>query len=285
MAAARSAGIRNDGMAADAVQSLMLDHAGNLWIVAGGSVTRFDGTNFVSFLREKDIPITGVRSLAEDSAHHIYAVGFSAVAKFEDGHFVSVVGPSILGGDFPLRARIDRDGVIWILGTHAVIARRPEGSVKRYGAADGLRSFGLDGPVEIDCNGRFWVGTPGGLSRFDGNAFQTRMGFEHGPEHWSVRCIFEDREAISGWGRITDWCVCEMTFSASTAKRKVCPAMNRAPFARTARKGCGWAFSTMASFCFQEGRRPRECREGASSPSGKHGWESFRLPAGTACPG
>lgn len=185
---------KRDGIAADGIQSLLLDHAGNLWIVAGGSLTRFDGTKFVSFLREKDIPITGVRSVAEDSAHNIYAVGFSAVAKFEDGHFVSLIGPSILGGDFPLRATIDRDGVIWILGTHAVIARRPDGSIKRYGASDGLRSFGLDGAVELDRNGHFWVGTPGGLSRFDGKGFQTRTGFEHGPEHWSVRCIFEDRE-------------------------------------------------------------------------------------------
>ena len=186
---------RNDGMVGDAVLSMMLDHAQNLWIVSAGSVSRFDGKKFVSFLREKDIPITNVRSMTEDDHRNIYAIGFSAVARLDGDKFVTVIGPSVLGKDFPVKARVARDGTIWILGTHAVIARYPDGSVRRYGAADGLpASFGLDGAVELDRNGRLWVGTAGGLARLEGARFQARTGAEHDAERRSVRCIFEDRE-------------------------------------------------------------------------------------------
>jgi ligand-binding sensor domain-containing protein/two-component sensor histidine kinase len=186
---------RGDGMVADSVSSVMLDHAQSLWIVSAGSLSRFDGTKFVNFLREKDIPITTVRSIVEDGHHNIYAIGFSAIARLDNGKFVTVAGPSILGKDFPLTAQVDRDGTIWMLGTHAVIARRSDGSVRRYGAVDGLpASFGLDGAVELDRNGGLWIGTAGGLARLEGQRFQTRIGIEHGAEHGSVRCIFEDRE-------------------------------------------------------------------------------------------
>lgn len=186
---------RSDGMVGDSVLSMMLDHAQNLWVVSAGSVSRFDGKKFVSFLREKDVPITNIRSMTEDGHQNIYAIGFSAVARLENGKFVTVIGPSVLGKDFPVKARVAADGTIWILGTHAVIARYPDGSVRRYGVADGLpASFGLDGAVELDRNGSLWVGTAGGLARLEGRRFQTRTGVEHNAEHRTVRCIFEDRE-------------------------------------------------------------------------------------------
>ena len=37
---------------------LFVDHAGILWIVAGGNLSRFDGTRFTNFQRERDLPST-----------------------------------------------------------------------------------------------------------------------------------------------------------------------------------------------------------------------------------
>ena len=187
---------RHDGMVGDAVLSMMLDDAQNLWVVSSRQCQPLRWKEVVNF------PPRQRRSDHQRQIHdrgrpskNIYAIGFSAVAKLDGDRFVTVIGPSVLGKDFPVKARVARDGTIWILGTHAVIARHPDGSVRRYGAADGLpAAFGLDGAVELDRNGGLWVGTAGGLARLEGPRFQARTGAEHDAERRSVRCIFEDRE-------------------------------------------------------------------------------------------
>src|SRR5580700_6291380 len=48
---------RKDGLADDLVSALFVDHAGVLWIVAGGNLSQFDGSTFHNFMRERDISL------------------------------------------------------------------------------------------------------------------------------------------------------------------------------------------------------------------------------------
>ncbi len=184
-----------DGLPAGAVDSILIDHNGWLWMVVAGNLSRFDGAQFTNFVLGQDIPMQRVRAVAEDDGHHIYAAGYSAVARFENGRFSTVVGPDTVGADFPLAVRVDHGGTIWILGTRGVIARSPDGAIRRYEAGNGMpESFGLNGALELDRDGNVWVGTAGGVARLEGTHFQTRTGVEADDERTSVRSIFEDRE-------------------------------------------------------------------------------------------
>src|SRR5437868_6204063 len=47
---------KKDGLADNSVSALFVDHAGALWAVAGGNLSRFDRTAFSNYMRERDIP-------------------------------------------------------------------------------------------------------------------------------------------------------------------------------------------------------------------------------------
>jgi signal transduction histidine kinase/ligand-binding sensor domain-containing protein len=183
---------QKEGLPGNSVSSLFVDHAGILWIVAGGNLSRFDGSRFTNYLRELDIPINVVRAVTEDTQHILYVSGTNSVAKYENGKFLELIPAAALQADFPGKILADRAGNLWILGVRGLIRRSPEGKITRYGAREGLSdSFGLNTILE-DSGGSIWVGTDGGLARFEHGQFHTRV--ESSGEQSEVRCLLEDRE-------------------------------------------------------------------------------------------
>jgi signal transduction histidine kinase/ligand-binding sensor domain-containing protein len=182
---------RKDGLIDDLVSDLFVDHAGVLWIVAGGSLSEFDGDHFTNFARDKELPLRSVRAVTESPDHKLYICGNSSVVTMVDGRFVNVIGPSVLSLDFPSHIQADKAGNLWITGARGVVERRSDGSLKRYRRNEGLTdAFGMNTIAE-DGAGAIWVGTDWGLARLEGSRFrnlpETRDGI-------AVRCIFEDRE-------------------------------------------------------------------------------------------
>jgi signal transduction histidine kinase/ligand-binding sensor domain-containing protein len=185
----------NDGMAGDSVDSLFEDHTGKIWIVTEQGLSRFDGTKFVNFLCNQDIPVTKARTVVEDSRQNIYLTGWSAVAKLEDGKFTTVVPPATLDKDFPIDFQVDPKGTIWVLGTHELVARSPDGAIHRYTGGELLSGFfALSGTLKLDRNGNLWAGDGGGLARFRTENLEAGGGIERLASLGLVRCIFEDRE-------------------------------------------------------------------------------------------
>jgi signal transduction histidine kinase/ligand-binding sensor domain-containing protein len=183
---------QKEGLPGNSVSSLFVDHAGILWIVAGGNLSRFDGSRFTNYLRERDIPINVVRFVTEDGRHILYVSGTNSVAQYVDGKFVELIPAAALAADFPGKILADHAGNLWILGVRGLIRRSPDGKITRYGAREGLSdSFGLNTILE-DRGGSIWVGTDGGLARFEHGQFHTRA--EASGEQSEVRCLLEDRE-------------------------------------------------------------------------------------------
>ncbi len=183
---------QKEGLPANSVSSLFVDHAGILWIVAGGNLSRFDGSKFTNYLRERDIPINVVRAVTEDARHILYVSGTNSIAQYVNGKFVDLIPAAALQRDFPGTILADHAGNLWMLGVRGLIRRSPDGSITRYGAREGLSdSFGLNSILE-DRNGSIWVGTDGGLARFENGQFHTRA--EASGEQAEVRCLLEDRE-------------------------------------------------------------------------------------------
>ncbi len=183
---------QKDGLPGNSVSSLFVDHAGILWIVAGGNLSRFNGSRFTNYLRERDIPINVVRFVTEDARHILYVSGTNSVAQYVNGKFLELIPAAALHADFPGKILADHAGNLWILGVRGLIRRSPDGRIMRYGAREGLSdSFGLNTILE-DRGGSIWVGTDGGLARFENGKFHTRA--EASGEQSEVRCLLEDRE-------------------------------------------------------------------------------------------
>ena len=182
---------QKDGLPGNSVSSLFVDHAGILWVAAGGNLSRFDGRRFTNYLRERDIPIKLVRAVTENSQHILYVSGTKSIAQYVNGRFLEVIPASVLQADFPGKVLADHSGNLWILGVRGLIRRSPDGRIMRYGAREGLSdSFGLNTILE-DRDGNVWVGTDGGLARFEHGQFHTRV--EASGEQAEVRCLLEDR--------------------------------------------------------------------------------------------
>ena len=164
-------------------------------MVAGGDVSRFDGTRFTQFRAGREIPLNRVRALTEDRNGTVYAAGYSGVVRLSNERFQTVVGADVLSSDFPLGVRVDDSGTIWVLGTRGVIASDRGGRIRRYGRAEGLPdSFGLTGALELDHGGNIWAGTAAGVMRLEHDEFRTSTDMVAGGGRGPVRCIFEDRE-------------------------------------------------------------------------------------------
>jgi ligand-binding sensor domain-containing protein len=122
----------------DLVSYLLAGRDGVLWIVAGGNLSRFDGSHFTNFRRERDLPLTIVRGLTETYDGKVYVVGNSAVLEFVNGTFATLLGPSDLSLNFPSFVQMDRAGNLWISSARGVIERLPDGTLKRYRRKEGL---------------------------------------------------------------------------------------------------------------------------------------------------
>jgi len=182
---------RGDGLIDDLVSALFVDHAGILWIVAGGNLSRFDGVHFTNFQRDRDLPLRTVRDVKESDNNELYVGGNSGVLKLVNGVFQTVLGTADLSSDFPSHVQPDKHGNIWLIGARGAIQRDAKGTLRRYRRNEGVTdSFGLNAVTE-DSGGTIWIGTDWGLARLEGSRFtnlpQTRDGA-------AVRCIFEDRE-------------------------------------------------------------------------------------------
>jgi signal transduction histidine kinase/ligand-binding sensor domain-containing protein len=182
---------RRDGLIDDLVSAVFVDHNGIVWIVAGGNLSRFDGTHFTTFLHDRDVPLRTVRAVTEGKDQQLYVCGNSAVVRFANGRFETVIGPDVLSGDFPSHIQTDRSGNLWLTSARGVIERLPDGTLKSYRANEGLSdAFGLNAIAE-DSGGTIWVGTGWGLARLEGNRFASLPRTRDGA---AVRCILEDRE-------------------------------------------------------------------------------------------
>jgi two-component sensor histidine kinase len=80
----------------------------------------------------------------------------------------------------------------WIAGINGIVLLRPDGSLRRFTTQDGLPNVFVLSLCE-DRAGNLWVGTYGGLSRFDGDHFISLAHDDKEDRDW-VWSLFEDRD-------------------------------------------------------------------------------------------
>ena len=196
------------GLPDDAIINLYVDHTGTLWIVAGIHLSRYHDGKFTNYAPGRDFPVTSVRWVREDQNRELVVGGFSGIVKMTGGKFVTMIDSAGLGANILGGMAIDRQGDWWISGNLGLLVRSPNGQIRKYDDHDGLPDIYVRA-VLADRDGNIWVGTNGGLARFDGNRAVPVPGDEN-LDREQVRCLFEDREgnlwvgANSGLSRLRD---------------------------------------------------------------------------------
>ncbi|HEX5226793.1 MAG TPA: two-component regulator propeller domain-containing protein [Bryobacteraceae bacterium] len=178
-----------DGLGDDSVNSITEDKSGAIWVAAGVSVNRFQNGKFTNYSPRQGLPIQALRTVYCGPDGNIYVAGFGGVLRHEGDRFVSVVGPV---GDIVNSLLQDRHGNLWVGGSFGLIARSPDGALRRYTMEDGLPAQFVRCIWE-DRDGNLWAGTDAGLARLENGRFASSPLANSREREW-VRCIFEDSE-------------------------------------------------------------------------------------------
>ena len=171
-----------DGLPQNAIDALAQTPDGYLWGGTWEGLVRFDGVRFTvyDFNNTPALQARSIRSLATDAAGTLWIGSDGGLARMSGGTFSRVEVPP----SFPLRnletVLPTRDGAVWLATSGQGLARLFHGQLQVWNTHTGLASNRVSGLVE-DAAGTVWIGSTGGLQRWDGTALREGPPFEKGP--------------------------------------------------------------------------------------------------------
>jgi len=136
-----------DGLAGDGVNAIVQDQQGALWFGTDAGLSRFDGTNWISYHQG-----SGSHTLARNRV---------------------------------LALHVDQLGVLWV-GTERGLTRMDGENWQQFTSADGLAGDRVYAILE-DPQGALWFGTDRGVSRYDGTTWQTEASVGDVPVYALLR--------------------------------------------------------------------------------------------------
>jgi len=180
---------------ADSLNVLFEDRAGELWFgSSGGGVARFDSARAVcaAFTREAGLASDTVYSVFQDRAGDLWFGTASGTSRYDGASWNNGLTGSVAGYGIEVLGTVeDAANRLWFRtsdGLYQLDAART--GWRRFGTADGLPADEVTAMV-VDAAGRVVVGTPMGLSWYDGPGWTTLTSF--GAAHDSVvKALFVD---------------------------------------------------------------------------------------------
>lgn len=162
-----------DGLCNNDINSIIEDQNGKFWIGARGNACLFDGTSFTEILKIIGQPFVNVRSIVEDKKSNIWLGGNDGFWRFDGMLFTN------LSKDFTGYIYEDKKGNIWTSsvsptsGDKWVLTRYDEKSLssEKLTATKILEQEGMFFGIMEDDQSNIWLGTLGGVSRYDGKEF------------------------------------------------------------------------------------------------------------------
>ena len=173
---------------ADSLNTLFEDRAGRLWFgSSGGGVARLDSTRLVcvAFTRGEGLASDTVYSAFQDRRGELWFGTATGVSRYGGASWSNgLTGPGS-GYGIEVRGTVeDAAGRLWFRTSDGLYQLDAARSVwRRFGTADGLPADDVTAMI-VDASGRVVVGTPKGLSWFDGPGWTTLTSF--GAPHDSV---------------------------------------------------------------------------------------------------
>lgn len=163
-----------DGLAADAVRSVMIDSRGDLWIgTYGGGVSCFDGQEFKNFTVDHGLPNEVIVRIFEDSKGNLwFASNIGGVSKYDGKKFTKYRTFEGLSSNIIWSMGEDLEGNIWFGTYDAGVVKFDGNSFTRLGLEDGMAGNFILG-IDKDLEGAMWFGGVGGISRISGENIET----------------------------------------------------------------------------------------------------------------
>jgi signal transduction histidine kinase/ligand-binding sensor domain-containing protein/DNA-binding response OmpR family regulator len=180
------------GLAGDYTYSVYEDAKGSIWIGGPQGLNELAPDGRLRLLtRENGLPHLHANALFGAASGGLWIGTGNGLALLENGTVTTPHQPATLKSG--VRAVLeDREGNLWV-GTYRQgleVLRR--GSWTHYGVEDGLGSLAVR-ELYQDSGGAVWVGTWGGLTRFEnGNA--TLFNVRSGMPHDSATVVYEDEQ-------------------------------------------------------------------------------------------
>ena len=179
-----------EGIPNNSITSLAEDADGALWIVSLGALLQLTNGKAHNVPVDRLGSVKSPRRVYVDSQNTLWVSGVGGVSRRTSDGFVPVLGTKELGDVLVVALQNTKDG-LWLGTVHGLMRYGNDHTLRRYYAKDGLPNDHIRGILE-DHDGRLWVATYGGLSRFDGERFTSPPGDPFGGG--TVWAIFEDRE-------------------------------------------------------------------------------------------
>ncbi len=168
-----------DGLPQNSILSLAQTSEGYLWAGTWEGLVRFDGVRFTTF-DEANTPAlldNSVRRLEVDRDGTLWIATSRGLSGLRHGAFFAVPPPE----GAPLRNLVDlmaaRDGSLWIATYRQGLFQRTGERFRNWTTREGLATDSVLALAE-DSQGGIWVGTTGGLQRWDGSAWTAPLPFE-----------------------------------------------------------------------------------------------------------
>jgi ligand-binding sensor domain-containing protein/signal transduction histidine kinase len=178
-----------EGLKSREILRLLTGGDGSLWIASRGGMARWQNGQ-IKPLTDSALTTNEIMSLCLDAKGALWMGASRGVQRLED----QIIFSSRTANGHPLRAIralfSDSEGTLWIGGGNGLTLEK-EGVFRYYPKGEGATA--IISAILRDRAGNVWVGTQGGLSRFDGEKFQ-----EEPPQEETASCaihaLFEDRE-------------------------------------------------------------------------------------------
>lgn len=153
------------------------DGKGHLWFGTSDGVTRFDGTNFVTYSLREGLPSQRVYAIAEDEQGQIWLGTKNGVAILKDGKFTNIAEGGGSSFDRVRHLHKDQRGNMWLATSNGVFSYDGR-SFRHFTTDDGLSNVSVMSIAE-DWSGNLWFGTDDGLTLYDQ---RTMIGVKVGEE-------------------------------------------------------------------------------------------------------
>ncbi|HEV8113492.1 MAG TPA: two-component regulator propeller domain-containing protein [Planctomycetota bacterium] len=211
------------------VRCALLASKETLWLGTTGGLVRWRAGAQTSYASESGLPDISIRYLREDRDGVLWMGTWSSgVVKLASEAIVNFVLPSAMPDRNALRVLEARDGSIYAPGKTGILRVRGE-RAELVPGSDDPRFAAIANRMLQDSRGDFWIGTSGGLYRFDGPGLDLARGrhFVDGdgiPEQGVFGRIHEDREGRI-WVSVLDGALYDWDPSKSAT-----PHFDRVPF-------------------------------------------------------
>ncbi len=189
-----------DGLLLGRVRSSYLDPEGVLWAswqsnYTGTGLSRFDGKTFRNYTTREGLPHNEVDCVLRDRRGAYWIGTLAGVAVLEGDRLRTLTTQDGLPSNDVDAIAEAPDGAIWFATWGGGLARYQNGVfTTNYTQAHGLPTNALH-CLQFDSKGVAWIGSPRGLTRFDGREFRTYTVPDGLPTE-TINCLLVDKEDV-----------------------------------------------------------------------------------------